>query len=102
MVEAVMTFALLSSLFEFVLISKLKPRTRLRVLGSRTWTVVLHTVCIVGNLVVHYGTLTGSMTAVVAGLSSFAVMPLAKLVYGHVTNNQYHAGLRRYTLEQLA
>jgi hypothetical protein len=99
MVETVMRFALLSAAFEFALLSKLKPRTRLRLLGSQRLIVATHAFFIISNLVVHYGTVTGSMTAIVAGIASFAVMPIARVVYGSITRNQYHPGIVKYSRE---
>jgi Na+-translocating ferredoxin:NAD+ oxidoreductase RnfD subunit len=96
MVETVMIFALLSAAFEFALLSKLKPRTRLRLLGSQRLIVATHAFFIISNLVVHYGTVTGSMTAIVAGI---AVMPIARVVYGSITRNQYHPGIVKYSRE---
>lgn len=98
---AVLVFALISALFEAVLILKLKPRTRLRVLGSSVWVMVIHTVIILANLWIHFGTVTGSMTAVTAGLASFATVPVMRWYCGFIKNGKYYPGVRAYAVEQL-
>lgn len=98
---AVLIFALISALFEAVLILKLKPRTRLRVLGSSVWVAVIHTVIILANLWIHFGTVTGSMTAVLAGLASFGTIPLLRSICGEIHNGKYYPGIHRYAVEQL-
>ena len=97
MVETVVIFALLSAAFELVLVAKLPLRARLRLLGSPRLTLVVHLLFIGANLVIHFGTVTGSMTAIVAGLTSFLVMPLARRVFGYVRDKRYYPGIKRYT-----
>jgi hypothetical protein len=98
MVEAVLVFALLSAIFEAVLLLKLPLRFRLRMLGSGTAVGVLHTLITVANLLIHWGTLTGSMTAVVAGLASFATVPLVRWYGGYIQHGRYFPGVKRYDL----
>lgn len=98
---AVLIFALISALFEAVLLWKIKPRTRLRVLGSSMWVAVIHTSIILANLWIHFGTVTGSMTAVTAGLASFATVPAMRYFCGFVKNGKYYPGVHRYAVEQL-
>ncbi len=101
MVETVLIFAALSAAFELVLVAKLPLRARLRLLGSPRLTICVHMFFIVCNLVIHFGTVTGSMTAIVAGLTSFLVMPLAKRVFGYICNKHYYPGIKRYSLMEV-
>ena len=102
MIEAVFLFGFVSALFEIVVLMKLKPRTRLKLLGSKPRTLLTHTIVFALNIVVHYGTVTGSMAAIVASLSSFACLPLVRWCTGYIENGYYYPGsLIRYTGEQL-
>lgn len=101
MIEAVFTFAFVSALFEFVVLMKLKPRTRCRVLGSGRWVATIHTLTVLINILIHFGTITGTMTAVTAGLVSFATIPFTRWVSGHITAGVYYPGRIRYTPQQL-
>ena len=74
MVTAVIIFALLSATFEFILLMKLVPHTLL----LRPWfQVTVHTLVVAANLAIHFGTITGTMTAITAGLVSFCTVPMA-------------------------
>lgn len=98
MIEAVAVFAFISALFEFAIIMKLKPRTRLRLLGNRYWVSVIHTTVFIVNIVIHFGTITGSMTAVTAALVSFVTIPLARWISGYVRKGVYTPGVIRYSI----
>lgn len=105
-IQAVLLFAFLSSLFELVILMKIKPRTRLRVLGSKRWPIFIHVITFSVNIFVHYGTVTGTMTAIVASLASFVTVPIARKISGSITklNNkeEYNQGLITYTYQQIA
>lgn len=101
MIESVLLFAALSAAFEFVVLMKLAPRTRLRLLGSRRWVSTIHTVVIMGNILIHYGTFTGSMVAIVSGLASFATIPFAKWLCGSIRAGRYYPGVLTYHPQQL-
>ena len=73
MITAVLTFAFLSALFEMILILKLAP---MPLLQKNWFQVTVHTLVIVANLAIHFGTITGTMTAITAGLVSFATVPM--------------------------
>lgn len=73
MLEAVLIFGALSAIFEAIVLAKACPRWLLR-----HGTVFIHLFVIGINLFIHYGTVTGTMTAIVAGLASFAVVPFMK------------------------
>lgn len=101
MISAVFIFALLNVLFEYVLLCMLPPRTRLRVLGSGTACNVLHVMFLVLNLVVHWGTLIGTMASVAAFLCSMLTVQIARFTFGHITGTIYTRGWMRYPLEDL-
>ena len=88
MVTAVVIFALLSALFEMILLLKLAP---LSLLQKNWFQVTTHTLVIAANLAIHFGTVTGTMTAITAGLVSFATVPmccLAKSFWHNYKNNE--------------
>lgn len=98
MIEAVLLFAALTAAFEWLLLNKLQPRTRLRLLGRPG---VITALAFFINLAIHYGTMTGSMTAVVAALASMLVTTLMRLVDGYIIGGAYVPGWRKYPLEEL-
>jgi hypothetical protein len=87
MIEAVITFAILLAAFEFVIISMIAPRWRLRLLGSSGARGVLHFGMLTLNLIVHWGTVTGTMAATGAFVVSLATVGLARIIYGEITND---------------
>jgi hypothetical protein len=101
MVEAVFIFAVVSAMFEMALLMKLPPRIRLRLLGSDWLIGAVHVFIIWANIAIHFGTVTGTMTAVTAGLTSFAVIPFAKWISGYITGGRYFAGRLKYSLEEI-
>lgn len=102
MIEAVFAFALVTAIAELVLLCMLKPRTRLRLLGNPTACHVVHILFLVCNLVLHWGTVVGSMTGVTAFITSILVMNLAKKAFGYIADSQYHVGVIRYAHKELA
>lgn len=97
-VEAVFVFAVITALFETVILMKIKPRTRVRILGSSFCVGMIHVAAFAVNLAVHYGTVTGSMTAITAALSSFVTVPLVRAYSGRIFRNQYFPGWAKYPL----
>jgi hypothetical protein len=73
MLEAVMIFGALSALFEAIVLWKTCPRWLIK-----HGAIVIHLFVIGVNLFIHYGTVTGTMTAIVAGLASFMVVPFMR------------------------
>ena len=102
MLEAVMVFGLVNIIFEVVLLCMLKPRTRLRVLGSDAWCNAMHIMFLVGNLTVHWGTVTGTMSAVVAFIASLLTVKLLRTTFGYVRDERYTVGLIKFSREELA
>lgn len=87
MLESVLVFVLLLSAFEFVLISSIAPRYRLRLLGSRALTQCAHFGMFGLNLWMHWGTVTGMMSATGAFVTSIFTFAIARLMYGEIRNN---------------
>lgn len=102
MVEAVIVFALLLAVFEFVVLSMIPPRFRLRLLGSRGGCITVHVFALVLNLWIHWGTVTGTMAATGAFVVSMITVEVAKLVYGTVVDDvRTRRGLVGYRNEEL-
>ena len=75
MIEAVLMFAAITALGEWLILSYMHPRVRLMVLS---FPLLLHTSFAALNLWIHWGTMTGSMTAVTAFVVSVYVCKAAK------------------------
>lgn len=102
MVEAVLLFGAMNVLFEFVLLSMLPPRMRLRVLGTPAWRNFLHVGFLSLNLTIHWGTVIGTMSAVMAFISSLVTVRVAQLLFGYVVDGRhYHVGWIKYGVEEL-
>lgn len=103
MISAVLLFGVMNIVFEFVLLSMLPPRTRLRVLGSAAARNSLHVIFLVLNLIIHWGTLIGTMSAVLAFISSMLTVQLARVLYGYIVDGRYYTvGYIAYRTEELA
>lgn len=74
MVSAVLTFAALSIIFELLMLLKFAP---LKWLQNHWFIATVHIVVTGINLVIHFGTIVGTMTAITAALASFMTVPLA-------------------------
>lgn len=73
MLTATLLFALLSATLELILLLKFAPQRLLH----KTWFVnTVHLTVAVLNLVIHFGTLVGTMTAITATLVSFVTVSL--------------------------
>ena len=102
MIEAVVLFALIISVFEFVIVSMIPPRTRLRVLGNSRKKLLFHVAMGSLNLLVHWGTMTGTMAATLAFIMSIAIIWIAEKVYGNVTEDRYYrVGLVKYSVGEI-
>lgn len=101
MIDAVLLFGLMNVAFEFVLLCMVKPRTRLRVLGSKAATSAMHLGFLMLNLVIHWGTLIGTMSAVLAFISSLFTVFIAQRLFGTVVGTTYTTGLIRYSAQEL-
>lgn len=102
MINAVLMFGALNVLFEFVLLCMLAPRLRLRLLGSEGASTALHFAFLIANLVIHWGTLIGTMSGVLAFVASIMTVRVARLVFGRVVEGRYyHVGLVKYSVKEL-
>ena len=102
MIDAVLLFGALNVLFEFVLLSMLPPRLRLRLLGSEAASNALHVFFLAANLIIHWGTVIGTMSAVLAFVSSIATVRVARMVFGSITDGRYYkVGVVKYSVEEL-
>ena len=102
MIDAVLMFGALNVLFEFVLLSMLPPRLRLRLLGSEAASNALHVFSLAANLLIHWGTLIGTMSGVLAFVSSIATVRVARMVFGSITDGRYYkVGVIKYSVEEL-
>ena len=102
MIEAVLIFGLMNIAFEFVLLSMLSPRIRLRILGSPTARVSLHFALLFLNLVIHWGTLIGTMSGIFAFIGSILTVKIARVVYGYIEHGRYYTvGIKRFNIEEL-
>jgi uncharacterized membrane protein YphA (DoxX/SURF4 family) len=105
MISAVITFAVLTAILELFILLKFSSAEWL----TSSWTFkrprrnpnsfmgwefvdvsvrkdsVVHVVAMVANLVIHFGTIVGTMTAIVAGVVSFITVPMAVWLLTHKT-----------------
>ena len=102
MIDAVFIFGALNVLFEFVLISMVTPRWRLRLLGNEGACTALHVFFLAANLAIHWGTLIGTMSSVLSFVSSIVTVRVARAVFGTVTEGRYYrVGWIKYSREEL-
>lgn len=102
MLETVLAFGFIISLFEFVLISMIPPHTRLRILGSSRKKLLFHIGMLLINLTVHWGTAVGTMSATLAFVCSIGVTWAAAKVFGCLVDERYyHVGWVKYSVEEV-
>ena len=102
MIDAVLLFGVMNILFEFVLLCMISPRWRLRLLGSPSAKACMHVLFLSVNLLIHWGTLIGTMSAILAFISSLVTISCAKLLFGAITDGRYYTtGFIRYSAAQL-
>jgi hypothetical protein len=100
-IDAVLLFGVMNIVFELVLLNMMPPRTRLRVLGSHIASNMLHLTFLMLNLIIHWGTLVGTMSGVMAFCASIVTVHIARRVYGFITGTQYHVGWIKYSVKEL-
>jgi hypothetical protein len=102
MIEAVLIFGILLAVFEFAVLSMVPPRYRLRLLGNKAAASSCHVIMLVLNLWIHWGTVTGTMAATGAFITSMVTIEIAKIVYGTVVDDvRVRRGLVGYKTEEL-
>lgn len=92
MISAVLTFALITAIGELILLHYIPRKTMLRILGSKNRAIWLHLMMASLNLWIHWGTITGSMTAVTAFVVSVGVVAIARKWYGQMHGDHYIPG----------
>ena len=102
MIDAVLIFGMLLATFEFVVLSMIPPKYRLRLLGSKPGCTAVHVLMLAVNLWVHWGTLTGTMSATLSFVVSIITVFIARLVYGTIENDvRTRRGIFGYRTEEL-
>lgn len=102
MVETVLLFGLMNIIFEMVLLSMLSPRLRLRLLGNPTSVALMHIAMLLVNLMVHWGTLIGTMSSILAFICSIGAVKAAQVLFGTITGGRHYTlGLIRYSVQEL-
>ena len=102
MIDAVLLFGAMNVLFEFIVLSMVKPRTRLRLLGTYSSQVALHFACLAVNLMIHWGTLIGTMSGIFSFICSIGTIAFAQLVFGSIKEGRfYKVGLVKYSPSEL-
>lgn len=100
--EAVLMFGTMLAVFEFVLLSMLPPKYRLRLLGSRAGCNAVHASMLVLNMWIHWGTVIGTMSATLSFCASVVTVFVARIVYGTIENDvRTRRGLVGYKTEEL-
>lgn len=103
MIDAVLLFGFMNVLFEFVLLCMMSPRFRLRVLGTPAYRNVMHVSFLLLNMAIHWGTLIGTMSAVMAFISSLVTVQVAMKLFGYVEQGRYYTvGWIKYRPEEIA
>ena len=100
-VETVLMFGALNIIFETVLLGLLPPKLRLRILGSKVLSGLVHFLFLIGNLFIHWGTLIGSMASILAFCCSILTIQATKLLWGYIDGNRYRRGLIAYKAAEL-
>lgn len=102
MIDMVLVFAAMNVVFEFVVLGMIPPRTRLRVLGSPNKQKLLHIGFLLANLIIHWGTVVGTMASIGAFICSIATVSIAKVLWGYVTPDEiYRRGALAYKVAEL-
>ena len=102
MIETVFMFGFVYIMFELVLLSMLSPRTRLRVLGNPTTQSGIHLGMLLINLLVHWGTIVGTMSSVTAFIGSIVAVRGAQALFGKIVDGRHYTrGLIGYSASEL-
>lgn len=82
MIEVVIAFAVVSIITEMIFLGMVPARARLAMLGSKAARTFVHVGMLVLTLWVHWGTVTGTMTAFTSFLLSFPAVFCAQQLWG--------------------
>lgn len=101
MIETVFVFGLINIVFELVLISMVPVKPRLRLLGSDSRSL-LHVAMLLVNLIVHWGTLVGAMSSIVAFCASILTVSIARRLFGFIESGRYYTvGWIKYSVKEI-
>ncbi len=102
MLSEVISFAMVLVAFEFVVLSMVAPKWRLRLLGNEAARVSVHMGMLLINMWVHWGTVVGTMSATLSFVTSMGTLWVASKVFGFITDGRYYTvGLIKYSAEEL-
>lgn len=102
MIDAVLLFGLINIVFELVLLSMIPPKRRLRLLGSEGACNTVHTLFLLANLAIHWGTLVGTMSGVLAFVASVVTVRFARKLFGHISDGRYYyVGWIKYSVDAI-
>ena len=102
MIDAVLLFGVINTIFEIVLISMIPPKHRLRLLGSEAACNTMHAAFLLANLAIHWGTLVGTMSGVLAFVASVGTVRFARKLFGHISGGRYyHVGWIKYSVDTI-
>lgn len=90
MVSAALTFGVIIFAGLALILVKLPRRLSLWLLGHGTWVDVFVTCT---TLIIHWGTMTGLMSATVAGLCCALATSLGKYLFGYIKGDRYYPGI---------
>lgn len=102
MIEAVVFFGIINVIFELVVLGMVPPRARLRLLGNRGAQTFVHVAVMILVLTVHWGTVTGTMSAFFSFILSIVTISIAQLMWGYVQGTRYRRGIIGYKIEELS
>lgn len=101
MIEAVVFFGMINVIFEFVVLSMLPPRMRLRLLGNKGAQTITHFAVMVFVLWVHWGTVSGTMSAFFSFIISMFTVLIAKNIFGYIKDGVFHRRIVGYSVDEL-
>jgi hypothetical protein len=102
MLLEVVAFALVLSAFELVVIGMISPRYRLRLLGSDSGKMIVHVGMFILNMVVHWGTIVGTMSATLSFITSITTIGIAAKLWGFLKDGRYYTvGLVKYSIADI-
>lgn len=101
MIDAVIFFGLINICFEFVVLSMLPPRVRLKLLGNKQAQTFVHIAIMVFVLWIHWGTLIGTMSGFFSFILSIVTVSIARNVFGYIEHGVFHRRIIGYTANEL-
>lgn len=101
MIEAVVFFGMINVIFELVVLGMVPPRARLRLLGNKGAQTAVHVAVMCFVLIVHWGTVTGTMSAFFSFILSMVTVSIAQVMFGYVRGTTYRRGIIGYNKEEL-